>query len=185
MGGVFERMIQTIKKVFNALLLGARLNDEILITVMCEAENLVNSRPITKVIDDSCDPLALSPNQLLLLKGGTSPIPGVFGVADLYNRRWRHVQHLADTFWKRWLKEYLPQLQKASKWQEQYRNVQINDIVLLVDENMPRGLWPIGVVTEVKQSEDGLVRSAKVKTQASELVRPINKLVWLEGNVDG
>jgi hypothetical protein len=53
MGGVFERMVKTVKRVFNAILSNARLTDEILNTLMCEVENLVNSRPITKVSSDS------------------------------------------------------------------------------------------------------------------------------------
>ena len=53
----------------------------------------------------------------------------------------------------------------------------------MVDESIPRGLWPLGIVTKVKFSEDGLVRTVWVKTQATELVRPISKIVWLEGNV--
>ena len=180
MGGVFERMVQTVKKVLNVMLGNARLTDEILCTLLCEVENLVNSRPITRVSNDGCDVSALSPNHLLLLKGDSSPLPGEFCVADVYKRRWRHTQHLVDVFWKRWVKEYIPQLQRANKWQNVRENVKVNDIVLIVDENTPRGLWPLGIVSEVKVSGDGLVRTVHVKTQSTTLVRPISKIVWLE-----
>ena len=182
MAGVVERMVQTVKRVFNAMLQNARLTDEILRTLMCEAESLINSRPITKVSSDSTDLSALTPNHLLLLRSTASPLPGEFCVADVYRRRWRHVQHLADVFWSRWLNEYLPMLQKIAKWHNSERNIQVNDIVLVVGEATPRNLWPMGIVTQVKKSDDGLVRSVHVKTKATELVRPITKLVLLEGN---
>ena len=39
-------------------------------------------------------------------------------------------------------------------------------------------------VVEVKMGRDNLIRSAKLQTQTSLLVRPIHKLVHLEGNLD-
>jgi len=182
MGGVFERMVQTVKRVLNAVVDNARLTDETLCTFLCETENMVNSRPITKVSSDASDQAALTPNHLLLLQGASSPLPGEFCVADVYRRRWRQVQHLADVFWSRWIKEYVPQLQKATKWHEAQRNLKVNDLVLVADEHTPRGLWPMGIVTHIKLSNDGYVRSVHVKTKASTFVRPITKIVLLEGN---
>lgn len=145
MGGVFERMVKTVKRVLCAILQNARLTDEILSTVMCEVESLVNSRPITKVSSNSSDDGALTPNHLLILKGSPAPVPVLSCVADTYRRRWRYVQHLSDVFWSRWLKEYIPMLQKTTKWQEVQRNVQVNDVVLIVDDHTPRTLWPMGL----------------------------------------
>ena len=182
MGGVFERMIQSVKRVLNAILGNTRLNDEILCTVMCEVESVINSRPITRVSEDSCDLAALTPNHFLILSTGPSEVPGEFFSSDIFRRRWRHVQHLVDVFWSRWLKLYLPQLQRVSKWHNIQRNLKLGDLVLITDESTPRGLWPMGLVTKVRESRDGLVRTASVKTKATELVRPVTKLVLLEGD---
>ena len=54
-----------------------RLTDEILETVFCEVEGIVNGRPITKVSADSKDLSALTPNHLLLLRGDMKTAPGV------------------------------------------------------------------------------------------------------------
>ena len=40
----------------------------------------------------------------------------------------------------------------------------MGDLVLLADENYPRGEWPIAHVWEVVADDDGCVRVAKVKT---------------------
>ena len=64
-GCVWERMIRTIRKVLVALLCSCgRLTDDILCTVFCEVENIVNNRPITKCSDDVHDE-PLTPNHLL------------------------------------------------------------------------------------------------------------------------
>ena len=52
------------------------LDDEGLCTLMCEVESIVNGRPITKVSDDPRDCNALTPNHLLLLRGGSAMPPG-------------------------------------------------------------------------------------------------------------
>ena len=96
-------------------------------------------------------------------------------------RRWRQVQFLSNVFWLLWTREYLPSLQQRQKWTKPQCNLAVNDIVLLLDENMPRSLWPLARVLEVYSNpKDGLVRSAKVKTRTSVLVRPVDKIVLLE-----
>ena len=181
-GGVWERCIRTVRKVMKALLKQQVLDDKSLSTLMCEVESIVNGRPITKVSDDAKDLNALTPNHLLLLRAGTTVPPGVFSKEDNYScRRWRQVQYLSNVFWRRWTREYLPSLQQRQRWNKLQRNLSVNDIVLLLDENLPRNIWPLGRVLEVYQNRrDGLVRSAKVKTRTSELVRPIDKIVLLE-----
>ena len=181
-GCVWERLIRTVRRVMVALLnYNTRLTDEILHTVLCEEECIVNSRPITKCSDDVDDVAALTPNHLLLLKDNQSAPWGVFYDGDTYRKHWRHVQHIATLFWKRWIKEYLPEFQRRQKWVKDVPNLNVGDLVLLLDENSPRGSWPLGLVKEISMGKDGLVRSARVKTATTKLVRPITKLVILEG----
>ena len=50
-------MIRSVRQVIQVLLKKQRLDDEGLATVMCQAENIVNSRPLTHVSEDAQDPL--------------------------------------------------------------------------------------------------------------------------------
>jgi hypothetical protein len=183
-GGIWERMIRTIRKVLTAILSNTRLTDEILATVFCEAENIINSRPITKVSNDPSDSTPLTPHHLLLLRGGSPPPLGSFDLSDMYRKRWRHVQSLSDKFWNRWLREYIPILQLRHKWHDKKRNFRIGDLVLVADENTTRGLWPLGLIDDVKVGRDDLVRSVCVKTKSTTLIRPVSKIVLLEGVQD-
>ena len=182
MGGAWERMIGTVKRVMKAVLFTeSRLNDEILETIFCEIEMIVNNRPLSKFSDHHSDLSPLTPNHLMLLKGGPNYPIGKFDKDDVYRRRWRHVQHVADRFWSRWRKLYLPELQKRVKWTDVSRNLSVGDLVLIADENTPRNVWPLALVSDVTKGRDGMVRSVKVKTRTSVLVRPITKIILLEG----
>ena len=47
MGGIWERIVQSVKKILKALLSEQIVGDESLLTVMAEAEAIVNSPPLT------------------------------------------------------------------------------------------------------------------------------------------
>ena len=51
-GGMWERCIQTVRKVMRAIMKEQLLDDEGLNTLMCEVEAIVNGRPLTKLSDD-------------------------------------------------------------------------------------------------------------------------------------
>ncbi|MCP3679961.1 MAG: transposase family protein, partial [Gammaproteobacteria bacterium] len=182
MGGVWERQIRTVRKVLQGLLdkYSGELTDEILETLFCEVESMVNSRPITKLTDDTNDKTAITPNQLISVANGPVYYPSDYKKSDMLRKRWRFVQYLANQFWRKWVKMYLPELQKRQKWLKEQRNLEEGDLVLLVEEVTPRYLWPMGIVEEVKLGRDGLVRVVKVKTNTTTLIRPISKVVALE-----
>ena len=157
-GGVWERLIRTVRKVMMGLLgKDCRLSDEALETLFCEVESMVNGRPLTKVSDSALDASPLTPNHLLMMSGDVSISPGIFTEGDYFRRRWRQVQHLANTFWRRWLKQYLPELQVRAKWYRKKFNLNEGDLVLVLCENVPRGLWPMGLIEEIYRSKDGWV----------------------------
>ena len=69
----------------------------------------------------------------------TLPLPGEFQRADLYSRkRWQRVHFLVNEFWVRWRKDYLQTLQPRQRWVATRRNLQVGDIVIIKDDNLPR-----------------------------------------------
>lgn len=180
MGGSWERQIRTIRSILVALCKEQLMDEESLPTLMCLVESIINSRPLTTVSDDVNDFEALTPNHILLLRSGNVVPFDKMVKEDSYRRRWRHVQYIADVFWQRWLKEYLPSLQQRTKWQTTRANLKQGDVVMVLDERHVRGSWPLGRILEVQLAPDGLVRSALVKTRATQVVRPVTKLCLLE-----
>ena len=90
-GGVWERQINTIRRVLDAMFaeLGAtQLTHELLVTLMAEVVAIVNSRPISAIPTEVDNPQPLSPAMLLTMKSRPAgPPPGDFLPADIYARR--------------------------------------------------------------------------------------------------
>jgi hypothetical protein len=180
-GGAWERLVRSIKSALKAVLKEQCVTESVLRTTMIEVESVVNGRPLTY---SSCDPndySALTPNHFLLGGPMSNPPPGRFEWSDIDSRkRWRQVQALSDHLWQRWLTEYLPSLTVRGKWTKEQRNHMVNDLVLMVEEHLPRGQWQLGRVVEVHASEDGRVRKITVKNSHGTYVRPANKVCLLE-----
>ncbi|XP_057699895.1 uncharacterized protein LOC130920590 [Corythoichthys intestinalis] len=187
MGGSWERMIGIARRILDAMLLQAgptRLTHEVLTTLMSEVMAIMNCRPLVPITTDSETPTVLTPSMLLTQKKGAAPAPeGTFDIKDMYKKQWKHVQSLADAFWKRWRQEYLTALQVRKKWTQDKDNITEGDVVLVKDELLKRNEWPIGLITKCIPSEDKRIRKVEVRVvkQGTPRVylRPINQLILL------
>lgn len=181
MGGAWERLIGTVKRTIGKVLHDQSLRDETLQTFFVEAEKIVNSRPLTKVSIDPNDHEALTPNHFLLgSSNGDCSVPMMNPDSGSLRREWRKSSMLADSFWKRWVREYLPTLTKRTKWTKESKPIQVDDVVVLVDNTTPRYEWKMGRVTAVHPGPDGRTRVVNVKTATSEYTRPVTKICRLE-----
>lgn len=180
MGGSWERLIRTVKGALKTVLKEQKPREEILLTLLAEVEMTLNSRPLTYVNTDPDDPIALTPNHLLLgTASGTSTV-GSFDASDLNGRKmWRKAQILADMFWRRWLKEYVPTLQRRQKWLNETQPIKVGDVVLILIDNQPRNTWPRGVISAVHPGRDGIIRIVTIKTRTGMLTRPVVKVAVL------
>ena len=94
-GGVWERQIRTVRRVLSGLLTHGNLSDEVLSTLMCEVEAIVNGRPLTRVSSDPRDLRPLTPSMLLTLADSPGPMT-VTERNDMFGERWRQAQLLAE-----------------------------------------------------------------------------------------
>ena len=70
-------------------------------------------------------------------------------------------------------------LQARPKWRQVEKDLQVDDLVLLVDEQCRRGDWRTGVITEVLGGD--VVRTVRVKlANGKEFLRDRGKIVRLE-----
>ena len=178
-GGVWERQIRTVRKILNALLTEQTFSEETLQTLLCEVECIMNNRPLTPVSADVRDEAPITPNHLLHLQSVTLPSSDAPRYGDLVgHRQWKRAAYLAEQFWRRWRKEYLPLLQtRAGPCTRSRTNLKTGDIVLLVDDTVPRGTWPLGRVEETAVGSDGRVRTVRVRARGTTFLRPVTKVV--------
>lgn len=114
MRGSWEHMIGIARKFLDSMFLLQKscLTHEVLCTLIAEVTGIINARPLLPVSVDPQQPFILFASMLLTQKSGVLPPPGEFTDKDLYSKQWRQVQALANYFWSRWSREYLPSLQQ-------------------------------------------------------------------------
>ena len=181
-GGVWERLVQSAKRHLTFVLQQDNLHIETFATVLAQAEMAMNSRPITHVGDEP-GIHALRPLDFLCpgvyASSGCDIVPPTPPDVEALRYTWRQSRALADSFWKRWRRDYISALQARPKWRRIEEDLKVDDVVLLVDEQCRRGDWRTGVITEVDGCD--VVRTVKVKIATGKIFeRDRTKVVRLE-----
>uniref|UniRef100_A0A1I7W8B8 DUF5641 domain-containing protein n=1 Tax=Heterorhabditis bacteriophora TaxID=37862 RepID=A0A1I7W8B8_HETBA len=170
------------------------VEDELIITTY-EVEAIVNSRPLTYYQDD----LSFKPLRPIdfILSGNTciaSP-PMLTEDDETYQTSqtsrcallnlWKQSQLVANNFWHIWKNEYLNSLREYSRCDHNNPrstakcSPQIDDIVLLRDDNIPRAHWKLARICELPSTKE--IRSATIQlANGKRLQRAINFLHPLE-----
>lgn len=138
----------------------------------------MNSRPMTPLSSDPSDLEVLTPAHFLI--GGPMFLPPEIDLTETATnciRRWKNVQYLMQTFWKRWQNEYLPQCQVRGKWLSKTNPMAINDVVIIRGENNPPTKWKLGRITQLHPGKDNVTRVVTLRTASGmEMHRPICRL---------
>ena len=177
-GGIWERLVRSFKRVLYTILGTRRLTDDVLNTTFCLVEHALNSRPLTPVSADPSDLGAITLNHFLLGNQATG-IPSIVGVDEFdHRKRYARAQSYANAIWSRWIKEYVPALNRRSKWQTPAEHhLKVGDLVWIVEESNPRGYYPTARIEELRYGSDSVARSTALRTPSGLLVRPLVKLV--------
>ncbi|XP_062704047.1 uncharacterized protein LOC134286450 [Aedes albopictus] len=181
MGGSWERMVRSVKCALASLSVERKPNEEVLGTLLVEAESMVNSRPLTYMPLQTSEHAALTPNCFLMLStsGVNQPPTQLVDDRQTLYTSWFLCQRLLDQFWTRWVKEYLPTITRRTKWFVDTKPVSAGDLVVIVDDRVRNG-WIRGQVLRVFPGRDGRCRSANVQTATGVLRRPVAKLAVLD-----
>ncbi|XP_046868658.1 uncharacterized protein LOC124461150 [Drosophila willistoni] len=158
MGGAWERLVRSVKTVLYAICPARKFTSEGLQSALWEVEFILNSRPLTFVSLDSKDDEAITPNHLLL--GSANGYKPVFETTHTVQHMWQAVQEFADQFWRRWVREYVPDLARRGKWFTKRPPIAAGDVVVILDETLLRNRWPKGIVEQTILAKDNQYRVA-------------------------
>lgn len=174
-GGFIERMVQTVKRSLKKVVGNAVLSHLEFVTILYEIEALINARPITWLYNDPDEGTPVTPSDLLHGRPFVQFPPlheqrvdGKF--PQMCRGRLRYMEKLKTSWWKRWQQEYLAELREvhtSGKVSNQDKVASPGDVVLVRNENVPRGSWRLGTITGVTPGKDNRIRTAKV-----EIVKP-------------
>ena len=182
-GGWWERLVRSVKSSLKRSLGRRSLTKAELETVLVEVEGCLNSRPLTTVDVNEPDHL-LTPAHFLLgkmvheqsrLEGMSSPLSDV-DLKDLFEAR----ADALGNFWRLWSDAYLKSLPPLVSRFRVRGAPKVGSVVMIRNDAVPRFQWPLGVIEETFRGRDGLIRSARVRTQRGSVDRAIQNLYDLE-----
>ncbi|XP_065070793.1 uncharacterized protein LOC135695590 [Rhopilema esculentum] len=194
-GGMWERLVRSVKRCLKKVIGRASLCFQELSTLLTEVEAVVNARPITYLHDDSEGiSYPLTPSQLIngrnLLQG---PNERYFEIVNTYaalSKRAKYQRKLLEQFSERWRKDYLLNLMEAYKPKQVHDkpSIAVGDIVILKNDFCKRAFWKLCRVVEFFVGADGNIRGAKVQVASTNgkkiLNRPLQHLIPLEVNAN-
>ena len=201
MGSFYERLVGIVKRSLRKAIGKVCLTSEQLLTILKEAEAVINSKPLVYVGEDINSYMTLTPAHFLTLnpKIGLpvstrddtddidyNPDNPEISSADKLLATWKKGLKCLGSFWKIWSHEYLLSLRerqqtklKGSRVQSPY-TANVRDVVLIKDD-LPRGSWRLGRIQELIKSRDGQCRSARVLLASNKVIgRPLNLLYPIE-----
>ena len=137
----------------------------------------MNSRPIIPVSTDSRELEELIPNHFFLGHYATSFPSLSAGEHFDHKKNYVRAQSYVNAIWSRWLREYVPSLNKGVKWQTNSDfTLKTGDLVWVIEPDSPRGYQSLARIVKLKYGHDGCARSALVKTATREVTRPTVRL---------
>ncbi|XP_037813119.1 uncharacterized protein LOC119604511 [Lucilia sericata] len=182
-GGLWESAVKQAKYFLRRAVGTYLFSYDELQTVCCQAEAIVNSRPLTPMSSDPDDLRAITPSHFLIGRTAqTVPEPSVEHFVSGTLKRYQQIQWAQQHFWQRWQREYLNELQGKRKWTTQFVNLQPNDMVLVKEDNSPPMKWHLGRIVETIKGPDDKVRVVVVKTSDGQHKRAITKICKLPIN---
>ncbi|XP_055633875.1 uncharacterized protein LOC129774195 [Toxorhynchites rutilus septentrionalis] len=180
MGGVWERKVRSTNAL-KSLHHKQKINDEELMTLLSEAEMIVNSHPLAFVPLEDTTQEAITPNNILLASSSSTNTSSGIPVNEVISLRvnWKMMQQILNQFRKRWIQGYLPTIARRTKWFNDVRPLQIDDQVVIVDETVRNG-WLRGRIVKVYTACDGQVRKVDIQTSSGVFQRPAIKVALLD-----
>ena len=189
-GGVFERMIKSVKRCLRKIIGRARLCYDELLTALTEVEMIVNSRPLSYVSTEDIEE-PLTPSHLLVgqrilslpditLRQSVHETDYIIELtSDSLSRRMNYLRKTLNHFWKRWQAEYLLQLRDChrlyTKSDKRGNPLHEGQIVLMHSEKCLRGFWKLAKVEKLIQGSDGHVRGAVIRLPTNSAGRYYKK----------
>ena len=165
--GLVERSIREVKRIFDGVFGGIKMDILRLETVFAWVANELNSLPVClggeyRDLDHSD---LITPNRLILGRSNRRVVGGLV-TACQPGRVLMQIEEVERAWWQVWVKERLRELvPRPAKWADGESDLEVNDVVVFVrDKNDIVGCtWRVGMVEEVERGGDGVARAVTVK----------------------
>ena len=96
------------------------------------------------------------------------------------NKLLKQQRKYLNNIWRTWSQEYLRNLGTVNDKVNESACVKEGELVLVANQNLPKTVWEVGVVTGLKKSKDGRVRTVYLTTSKGSIARSVQHLSRLE-----
>lgn len=182
--GVVERAVRSAKESLRKAIGNSLLENETLATLLKEARQIINSRPLVQLPRGSIDDdLAITPNHLIYGRDLTRLPLGDEVIVDKRRKPtlayWSQKQRCLKRFKELFKEQYINSLMALKKNLKEEPEPLVGDLVLISHPLKKRSAWPTGVIDELHSGVDGLTRNATIRVSGQLVKRSIRSLVVL------
>ncbi|XP_030747104.1 uncharacterized protein LOC115875730 [Sitophilus oryzae] len=118
-GGLWEAGVKSVKHHLKRVLGNTQLTFEEFLTILCQIEGILNSRPLCPLTSDPNDFLPLTPTHFLIGRPLVAvPDDNVEDIKTNRLTRFQLIQQLSQQFWRRWERDFISEMQQKHKWEE-------------------------------------------------------------------
>jgi hypothetical protein len=179
-----EIIVKALKRAMKIVIGRSDLDEEGFRTCVSKVMFMLNNRPIHQS-GSIQDQEPLTPNHFVLGDLANAVFPPDFPEERFTNldRKLKEQVKIEKTVWKQFFLEFVPLLGPRQKWSQEQENLIVDDVVIELDKNQPRGVWRLMRVSKIFPSNDGLVRKVEVTSTDNKCyIRPISKLILIVRN---
>ena len=179
--GACERLIKEVKSNLKIISKHRRLSFAELDCLLSEASYLTNTRPL-QLNPTAGEDGYICPNDILFGRSDMCP-PMVDVQETSLTRKATFKQKVISEFWEKWNNSYYQSLVKYQKWTLMSRNASPGDVVLILDKELSKGKFCLGVIDTVKVDVDNIVRKVTVKYKLHPQDKTSSVYKYAERNV--
>ena len=125
-GGLWEAAVKSMKDHLRRVMGNSILTYEEMTTILCQKEQVLNTRPLMALTNNPDDIFALTPSMLVngsRLDAIPQPCLQKMDVCGHPAKQFCALQQLLSQVWKRWASEYVALLQPRGKWRQERANL--------------------------------------------------------------
>lgn len=176
-GGIWEAGVKSAKFHLKRVMGNNHLTFEEICTLFTQVEAVLNSRPLCPLSPSPNDYHFLTPGHFLIGRAlNALPGPSLEHERENNLQRYMKLEQIHQHFWQRWQREYVAELQQRLKWRTKTASLQVGDLVLLQEDNVPPLNWRMGRISRLFPGTDGVTRVADVQTTRGCFRRPFTRI---------
>ena len=193
--GMVERSIKEIKKVFQVVFGGLKLDILSYETAFSFVANELNNFPVCLGSKTEClNKLdVITPNRLIVGRNNRAALSGQPDLNQPASRLIKQNRQVEESWWAAWtdlkINDFIP---KPSKWQRDWGTVQVGDIVIFkrAEQALGAPVFRLARVVEIYLDKDDRVRRVKVEYKNSSenvfrnTVKDVKQIAKLHSDTD-